>query len=72
MKLSTYIQQHTAKAVAEKCAVSVSTITRIAKHKQHPRPHLIAKIIEATDGKVQLEDIVGIRAVAQAQIPQGV
>lgn len=72
MKLSAYIAQHTAKAVAAQCGVSVSTITRIAKHEQHPRPRLIGKIIEATGGKVQIEDIVGIRTVVQAQQPQGV
>lgn len=60
MKLSDYLAQPgvTASALAEKCEVSPSTITRTAKGEMLPSLTLIRLIIEHTGGAVTAVDLV--------------
>lgn len=64
MTLIEYLAQpgQTATALAEKCGVSVSTITRAAKGEIAPSSDLLRKIFDHSGGKVQPNDFFGIAA----------
>lgn len=64
MTLADYLAQPgmTATALAEKCDVSVSTITRAAAGDISPSGGLLKKIHEHTGGAVQPNDFFGIAA----------
>lgn len=64
MTLSEYLAQpgQTATALAEKCGVAVSTITRVAKRDQGASGELMALIHKHTDGAVTPNDMLGIAA----------
>ncbi len=64
MTLTDYLRQpgQTATALAQKCGVSVSTITRVAAGTQQPSRALMQDIFKHTDGSVTANDIHGIEA----------
>lgn len=64
MTLSEYLAQpgQTATALAEKCGVAVSTITRVAKGDQGASAELMGLIHTHTSGAVSPNDLLGIAA----------
>lgn len=64
MTLAEYLAQdgHSATALATKCNVEVSTITRAAKGDTMPSRKLMADLFEHTGGAVTPNDFFGIAA----------
>jgi len=60
MKLETYLRLHgvTASALAEKCTVSVSTITRAARGETIPTMEVMRRIADNTGGRVKPNDFM--------------
>ena len=58
MTLSQYLQQHdlTAARFAEKIGVTGESVRRYAAGERVPRPEIMNRIVEATDGTVQHRD----------------
>ena len=58
MTLLAYLQTHglTHAAFAEKIGVGVETARRYALGLRHPRPAIMRRIVDATDGAVQPSD----------------
>ncbi len=66
MKLATYLHENDIKPVAFAASLDVapSTITRILRGERTPRIDLIAKIQNATGGKVAAEDWMSAEVAA--------
>lgn len=64
MTLADYLDQdgHSATALASKCKVEVSTITRAARGDTIPSKPLMEKLFEHTGGQVTPNDFFGIAA----------
>ena len=64
MQLSSYLPRGGRPKFAAQLGVSVSTIHRICQRKQRPSDALKRRIVEATGGKVTLEDLTWPEAAA--------
>lgn len=60
MKLGEYLDCHglTHTAFAAQIGVSVQTVWRYAQGTRHPRPAIMRRIIEVTDGQVRPQDFL--------------